>query len=146
MGVGAVLEPLTVIVLLFGGTWINRRREYSNRSSNGARAQYFLSSGSISDSDEADEETGLRHAAEKYAHAESRSPSPSLLHHNEEPWRTRTIAIGPYKHEVYSPNTKVFRNRLLSRLLYRLPFLVECWYWALVYWVSYQPHEEIERY
>jgi hypothetical protein len=136
MGVGAVLEPLTVIVLLFGGTWINRRKEYSIRSSRlGARAQYFLSSGSISDLD-ADEETGLRSAADKYAYEESRSSSPSLLHHHEEPWRTRNLAIGPYKLEVYSPNTATFRNRTLSRLLYQLPFLVECWYWALVYWVS----------
>ncbi|KUL84421.1 hypothetical protein ZTR_08778 [Talaromyces verruculosus] len=137
MGVGAVLEPLTVIILLFGGTWINRRSEYSNKSSRlGARAQYFLSSDSISDSD-ADEETGLRYALDKYASAESRPPSPSLLQHHEEPWRTRTIAIGPYKFEVNSPNTATFRHRILSRLLYRLPFLVECWYWALVYW-TYQ--------
>ncbi|KAF3406339.1 hypothetical protein DPV78_000020 [Talaromyces pinophilus] len=137
MGVGAVLEPLTVITLLFGGTWINRRREYSNKSSRlGARAQYFLSSDSISDSD-ADEETGLRYALDKYAYAESRPPSPSLLQHHKEPWRTRTIAIGPNKFEVNSPNTATFRHRILSRLLYRLPFLVECWYWALVYW-TYQ--------
>lgn len=136
MGVGAVLEPLTVIVLLFGGTWINRRKENSKKSSRlGARAQYFLSSDSTFDSD-ADEEIGHRYAMDKYAYEESRPSSPSLLHHNEQPWRSRTIAIGPYKLEIYSPNTATFRNRILSRLLYRLPFLVECWYWALVYWVS----------
>lgn len=136
MGVGVVLEPLIVIVLLFGGTWINRRTGYSNKPSRlGARARYFPSSDSISDSD-ADEETGLWSAADKYAYAESIPSSPSLLQHHEEPWRTRTVAIGPYKVEVYSPNTATFRNRIFSRLLYRLPFLVECWYWALVYWVS----------
>lgn len=142
MGVGAVLEPLTVIVLLFGGTWINRRN--SNRPGRlAARAQYFLSSDTISDSG-ANEETGLRYAADKYASEESRPSSPSLLHHNEEPWRTRTIAIGSYKLEVYTPNTATFRNRILSRLLYRLPFFVECWYWALVYWVS-KVYEAIEK-
>ena len=26
-------------------------------------------------------------------------------------------------------------GRLLSRLLRRFPFLVEAWYWALIYWV-----------
>jgi hypothetical protein len=135
MGVGAVLEPLTVIVLLFGGTWINRRKEYSNKQSRlAARARYFPSSDSISDSD-CDEETGRRSVADKYAYAESIPSSPSLLQHYEEPWRARTIAIGSYKVEVYSPNTARFRNRILSRLLYQLPFLVECWYWALVYWV-----------
>lgn len=136
MGAGAVLEPLTVIVLLFGGTWINRRKEYSNKPSKaGARAHYFPSFDSVSDLD-ADEETGLRSAADKCAYAESRPPSHSLRKLHEESWRTRTIAIGPYKVEVPSPNTATFRNRTLSRLLYRLPFLVECWYWALVYWVS----------
>ncbi|KAG7293973.1 hypothetical protein NEMBOFW57_004034 [Staphylotrichum longicolle] len=27
------------------------------------------------------------------------------------------------------------KNRLLSRVLQKLPFLVEVWYWALIYWV-----------
>lgn len=36
-----------------------------------------------------------------------------------------------------SPNTVVFEDRFLSRLLRKLPFLVENWYWALVYW-TYQ--------
>jgi hypothetical protein len=40
-----------------------------------------------------------------------------------------------WRREVASPNTAVFSDRLLSRLLRRLPFLVECWYWALIYWV-----------
>ncbi|EED16098.1 integral membrane protein [Talaromyces stipitatus ATCC 10500] len=134
MGVGAVLEPLTVIVLLFGGTWINRRKENSYHSSRSA-SQYRLSSGSSSDSD-VDEETGLQSTTDKDAYAESRPLSPSLLHH-EAKWRTRTIALGPYKFKAHSPNTAIFRNRTLSRLLCRLPFLVECWYWALVYW-TYQ--------
>lgn len=135
MGVGAVLEPLTVIFLLVGGTWINRRNEYRNTSGKlRARSQHLPFPYSNSDSD-VDEETGLRHVAEKTSYAKSRPPSPSLLHHNEERWRIRTITIGPYTHQVRSPNTARFRNRTLSRLLYRLPFLVECWYWALVYWV-----------
>ena len=35
-----------------------------------------------------------------------------------------------------SPNTKRFQDYFLSRLLKKFPFLVEAWYWALIYWVS----------
>ena len=40
------------------------------------------------------------------------------------------------KKEVMSPNTKRFQDYFLSRLLKKFPFLVEAWYWALIYWVS----------
>lgn len=130
MGIGAVLEPLTVIVLLFGGTWINRQKVSSARSHNHRALSSSSIAGSVSD-----EEFVYPSHADKYVYEESRPPSPSLLHQHEPQWRTRSIGIGPYKLEVNSPNTAQFRNRMLSRLLYRLPFLVECWYWALVYWI-----------
>ncbi|KAJ7211300.1 PAP2 superfamily-domain-containing protein [Mycena pura] len=38
---------------------------------------------------------------------------------------------------VRSRNTAVWRNTLVSRALRRFPFLVEVWYWLLVYW-TYQ--------
>lgn len=37
--------------------------------------------------------------------------------------------------EVVSPNTRRFQDYFLSRLLKKFPFLVEAWYWALIYWV-----------
>jgi hypothetical protein len=40
------------------------------------------------------------------------------------------------KKEVVSPNTRQFQDYFLSRLLKKFPFLVEAWYWALIYWVS----------
>lgn len=40
------------------------------------------------------------------------------------------------KKEVVSPNTRRFQDYFLSRLLKKFPFLVEAWYWALIYWVS----------
>jgi hypothetical protein len=38
--------------------------------------------------------------------------------------------------DVMSPNTRRFKDYFLSRLLQKFPFLVEAWYWALIYWVS----------
>ena len=67
---------------------------------------------------------------------ESRSASPSLLGDQEPRWRMRTIGVWGVRKEVTTPNTRRFKGYLLSRLLERFPFLVECWYWALIYWVS----------
>jgi len=66
---------------------------------------------------------------------ESRSASPSLLATQEPKWRTRTIGVWGVRKEVTTPNTRRFKGYFLSRLLETFPFLVECWYWALIYWV-----------
>jgi hypothetical protein len=131
MGAGAILEPLVVIVLLFGGTWINRSTAtFSSvrrvrRSSTSTRA---CSPDSL--------ESGLSSPTAKDALLNSRSPSPTLVPLDDARWRKRQIRILSYTFEVKSPDTAVFQDRLLSRLLRKFPFLVECWYWALVYWVS----------
>ncbi|RDA91609.1 hypothetical protein CP533_4635 [Ophiocordyceps camponoti-saundersi (nom. inval.)] len=49
--------------------------------------------------------------------------------------RRRRLRFFGWETVVTSPDTAVFRHRLLSRLLHRFPFLVEAWYWALIYWV-----------
>ncbi|GFF57243.1 hypothetical protein CNMCM6936_004429 [Aspergillus lentulus] len=132
MGAGAILEPLVVIVLLFGGTWINRSTAaFSSvrrvrRSSTSTRA---CSPDSL--------ESGLSSPTAKDALLNSRSPSPTLVQLDDARWRKRQIRILSYTFEVKSPDTTVFQDRLLSRLLRKFPFLVECWYWALVYW-TYQ--------
>ena len=64
-----------------------------------------------------------------------RTLSPSLLPSQESRWRTRELRVFGCTRTVRTPNTAVFRNRFLSRLLRRFPFLVEAWYWALIYWV-----------
>ncbi|KAK3064154.1 hypothetical protein LTS18_009686, partial [Coniosporium uncinatum] len=61
--------------------------------------------------------------------------SPSLLSTEAPNWRKRSINILGFKKEFVAPNTKQFESRLLSRLLGKFPFLVEAWYWALIYWV-----------
>ncbi|KGO67681.1 hypothetical protein PITC_064440 [Penicillium italicum] len=126
MGAGAVIEPLVVIVLLFGGTWINRSvgssstRRYSRRNSNLQRAD---SSDSL--------ESGYSGQSTKDGLLGSRSRSPLAP---EDGWHKRQVGLLGLNYEVSSPNTIVYQDRLLSRLLRKFPFLVECWYWALVYW------------
>ncbi|PYH46634.1 phosphatase PAP2 family protein [Aspergillus saccharolyticus JOP 1030-1] len=132
MGAGAILEPLTVIVLLFGGTWINRstgkfppRRPH--RNSNVSRGS---SPGAV--------ESGLSTPTAKDTLLNRRSSSSSSLQQvGQAGWRKRQIGFFASTFEVTSPDTTVFHDRLLSRLLRKFPFLVECWYWALVYW-TYQ--------
>jgi len=50
-------------------------------------------------------------------------------------WRKREIRVLGFKTEVTSPNSRRFKDYFLSRLLRKFPFLVEAWYWALIYWV-----------
>ncbi|KAJ6009815.1 hypothetical protein N7522_004831 [Penicillium canescens] len=131
MGVGAVLEPLVVIVLLFGGTWINRttgtnaHRHYARRKS--ADLVLAASPDSL--------ESGYSSPTTKDGLLTPRSRSP--LHQIPDGWHKRQVGMLGLTLEVSSPNTAIFQDRLLSRLLRKLPFLVECWYWALVYW-TYQ--------
>ncbi|KAJ6006594.1 hypothetical protein N7451_004538 [Penicillium sp. IBT 35674x] len=132
MGAGAFLEPLVVIVLLFGGTWINRRTNLSisRRHTRRKSAEYVRS-------DSPDSlESGYVSPTPKDGLLSPRSDSPSLQL-SDDRWRTRQIGIFRLSCCVTSPNTAVFHDRLLSRLLQKLPFLAECWYWALVYW-TYQ--------
>lgn len=142
MGVGAILEPLVVIVLLFGGTWINRRTKALT-----LRTQARRKSSGYTRSDSPDSlESGYTTPTPKDGLLSPRasSPVPSLV---DERWRTRQLGIWGLSCRVTSPNTVVFQDRLLSRLLQKLPFLAECWYWALVYWVSRNssplPHNDI---
>lgn len=124
MGVGAILEPLVVVVLLFGGTWINR---VVNPSSLYTRRKSNLPRTASSDSLESGYSTSTK---DGLLGSRSHSPSP------DDRWHKRQVGLLGFKFEVPSPNTVVFQDRLLSRVLRKFPFLVECWYWALVYWVS----------
>lgn len=131
MGVGAVLEPLVVIVLLFGGTWINRTvDQYSSPSLVRRKSSDYIRPSSRDSL-----ESGFSAPSTNDGLLSPRSPSPSQL--SVDGWRKRHVGLLGLSFQLSSPNTAVFRNRLLSRLLRKLPFLAECWYWALVYW-TYQ--------
>ncbi|KAN0072968.1 hypothetical protein V8E54_009082 [Elaphomyces granulatus] len=130
MGVGAFIEPLVVVVLLFGGTWINRDTIQQNCLSCQSDRCWTCSWPTSVKSNPSISQW-------KDPSAKAPSASPSLLTCRESCWRKREIQLLSWSVEVTSPNTAPFRYRPLSRLLRKFPFLVECWYWALVYW-TYQ--------
>ncbi|KAM7219393.1 PAP2 superfamily domain containing protein [Rhypophila decipiens] len=152
MAIGAVLEPLVVVSFLAGGTLVNRNKFYnpvSRRNSNIETRPIWNAP------KEADLEGGARGRSDKSASDEdswtrSRSSSTSTVFYDPEGtlgggatsilmadprWRLRKLKFFGWERDVISPNTEVHQDRLLSRLLLRLPFLVEVWYWALIYWV-----------
>lgn len=134
MGAGAVLEPLVVIVLLFGGTWINRVTDAALSRRVSRRSSFGYPRASSPDS----LESGYTTPTPKDSLLSPGASFPPLQ--PDDHWHKRVIGIFSLTCSVTSPNTAVFQDRLLSRLLRKLPFLVECWYWALVYWVCFTPH------
>ena len=138
MGVGAFIEPLIVVSLLVGGTWINRKsarslskRRYRGHSNRPPVAYGEAVTDDVDSGPSSPEPTDdlLDH------HDYMRSGSPSLIAQEEYRWRTRHLGAFGWSRQVTSPNTRIFRGTVLSRLLRRFPFLVEAWYWALIYWV-----------
>ncbi|KAK2602157.1 hypothetical protein N8I77_008713 [Diaporthe amygdali] len=148
MGVGAFLEPLIVVSLLAGGTIINRdrpgsgrRRAYEKeiRSSSSSPKRSFAG-------DSLEAESARRWSGDDDDSmplspwsGSSRGSSTTLLSQGDDDlspkWRYRTLRLWKWEKKVITPNTEVFEDRILSRVLRRLPFLVEAWYWALIYWV-----------
>jgi len=128
MGVGVILEPLVVVVLLFGGTWINRVTASVSHNHTRRRSSDYVR---VTSPDSL--ESGSSSPTPKDGLLSPRCRSPELL----EGWHKRHVGVFGLSFSVTTPTTDVFQDRLLSRLLRKLPFLVECWYWALVYWVSF---------
>jgi len=130
MAIGAVLEPLVVVTLLFGGAWINRATDYmfANHSSR------WRNKSPTSEGVEVGEDKYDEHSIKPLS-SKNRSLSPSLLPSQEQKWRPRHLRLLGWSKTIETPNTAVFKNRLLSRILHKFPFLVEAWYWALIYWV-----------
>lgn len=123
MGVGAFVEPLVVISLLLGGTYINRNTSYIIFSK-----RQHIETKEREDSPSDIESLLLQdeHRSEHWSLKSSR-------------WHMRTVWTFGTSLEVKSPDTTVFRDHFLSRVLRKFPFLVEAWYWALIYWVSSPP-------
>ena len=125
MGVGAFLEPLVVVSLLFGGAYFNRNKDYD--FSQGKSGWTGDSSHKKTD----ERQNGRSSSADSW----SSSSSPTLLPHEIPTLRRRKLQIFGYRRIVSTPNTLVFKDRVLSRVLQKFPFLAEAWYWALIYWV-----------
>ena len=119
-----------MISLLVGGTWINRARNKTDSQRTWGEHKRDDSSSSSSS------RSGSIAAKEGFLGPRTGSQSPPPLSQPQNRgWQTRHIKILGWRKAIQSPDTAVFSDRLLSRLLRRLPFLVECWYWALIYWV-----------
>lgn len=135
MTVGAFLEPFVVVTLLFGGAWFNRNKEYN----------FWEGTQGWGGHKRRDDVEIKRSSTEVLS---PRSPtwspgssSPTLSADDESVWsltsRRRKIQFFGYKRIVTTPNTLVFKDRFLSRVLQKFPFLIEAWYWALIYWVGW---------
>lgn len=124
MAIGAFLEPLVVVTLLFGGAWFNRSKDYDFWEKKPAWH---------SDRRHKKDDNNRRSAS---SDSWSSSSTPTLGLHEQPALRRRKVQLFGYKRIVSTPNTLVFQDRLLSRVLQKFPFLVEAWYWALIYWVS----------
>ncbi|CAG9954071.1 unnamed protein product [Clonostachys rosea f. rosea IK726] len=125
MAVGAFLEPLVVVTLLFGGAYFNRNKDYDLRKGTSGWAGHR----NLKRSDDA-EDLGSRPSEEW-----SSSSSTPTLAPQEPRLRRRKLHLFGYTKIVSTPNTLIFKDRFLSRVLQKFPFLAEAWYWANIYWV-----------
>ncbi|KAK1573336.1 uncharacterized protein LY79DRAFT_414801 [Colletotrichum navitas] len=139
MGIGAVAEPLVVITLLFGGTFFNRNTGGNTYDNLGWKGGSDIDDVEHKRSDERRSGVSTPESEDSLLSVGAWSPSSTLAPHEEPPLRTRRIKFFGYQRLVTTPNTRVFKDRLLSRVLRKFPFLVEAWYWALLYWVSQGP-------
>lgn len=130
MTVSAFLEPLVVVSLLFGGAFFNRNKDFNIRNRG-------LGEWTRTKSDDLVLIKRVGIASYRRSSSEtSGSSSPTLTSFEHPTLRRRKLRLFGCQKIVTSPNTVVFKDRFLSRVLQKYPFLVEAWYWALLYWVS----------
>ena len=126
-----LLEPALIVCLLLGGTVANRRRRcgQSRLSLGSPRYETVIS----------DLEDALSSEDEDCVSANDAAPPSSdfstISLRDRQSWRTRNIGIFGWKRSIATPDTRQYRGYLMSRMLYRYPFLIEAWYWFLIYWV-----------
>lgn len=138
MAIGAFLEPLVVVTLLFGGAFVNRNKDYSLWEGKTS----WLADRSYKKSDDVDKKRpGLgsdsRSTSTDSWSSGASTPTLAPTFEDRQPaLRRRKLEFLGYRRIVATPNTLVFEDRFLSRVLRKFPFLAEAWYWALLYWVS----------
>ncbi|KAH6628095.1 PAP2 superfamily-domain-containing protein [Chaetomium tenue] len=149
MALGAVLEPLIVVSLLTFGTIVNRNRSravLARSPLSTSRPEPWQHLKYSADSEDEDVEAGRGKEDER-----TLLPSSLTLSSNSSTstlaedvstdnkatskWQKRRLRFMGWEKEVMTPNTDIFKDRFLSRVLQRFPFLAEVWYWALIYWV-----------
>ena len=129
------LEPALIVFLLLGGTVANRRRRCSYSRIHFGTPKDDQSISSFEDGLSSDDEGSV------YANDNA---VPSCVFsitglRDKQSWRTRNIGIFGWKRSIATPDTWQYRGCFMSRMLYRYPFLIEAWYWFLIYWVRRIP-------
>lgn len=119
MGTDAFIEPLVVVLILTAGVLINRRRKDVS----------VLQSFRADPYDTGDCDLLGGGGCGPGPGSGSTTPVLPCL---EPQWRERKL-LG---RAVRSRNTRVWKHTAASRFLAKFPFLVEVWYWLLVYWVG----------
>ncbi|KAJ2905561.1 hypothetical protein MKZ38_005205 [Zalerion maritima] len=136
MGVGAFLEPLIVVSLLATGTIVNRDKFFSlSTKPSTIDRRPRKRSDSYDDTESGRSSPSGTKTSGAALGGWSSTSTLSGGEDGSERWRRRTLRLWGWKRTVTTPNTRVFEDRFLSRLLRQFPFLVEAWYWALIYWV-----------
>ncbi|KAF7549225.1 hypothetical protein G7046_g8421 [Stylonectria norvegica] len=125
MGVGAFLEPLIVVTLLFGGSYFNRTKDYD----------FFQGKVIGGTNHKRSDDLGKKRESSESLMSGWSASSPTLSAHEQPARRRRKVQFFGYTKIVSTPNTLVFKDRLVSRVLQKFPFLVEAWYWLNLYWV-----------
>lgn len=118
-----------MIGLLFGGTWINRNKNYSFTWLDQSQRQAPRVS--------IDEEDCLESPASwttDDALLQGKS-SPGLLNptNAHAKWRTRELKLFGLSKTILTPNSRVFDGSQVSRIVKKVPFIQEVWY------VGYEP-------
>ncbi|KAK4140054.1 PAP2 superfamily-domain-containing protein [Dichotomopilus funicola] len=148
MALGAMLEPLIVVSLLVFGTIVNRNKvsganfglpRSSTRPEPWQHLKYAADHETNDDVETGcareDELTLLPPTLSRFSSSSSDTLMDDVSAKTAPRWRKRRLRCLGWEKEVTTPNTEIFKDRFLSRVLQRFPFLVEVWYWALIYWV-----------
>ncbi|CAK7207129.1 hypothetical protein SEUCBS139899_009937 [Sporothrix eucalyptigena] len=151
MVLGPFVEVAVILGLLSGGTLLNRdttarfaanSSDDSRWSSPRSRSPASRTRSPRSSPYDSDTEGGLVDDSSllgKPRKSSSSLSSATIFHTDDASYdptmHQRTLRLWKWRCQVWSPNTEVFKDRLLSRVLRKFPFLVEAWYWALIYWV-----------
>ncbi|KAL1840818.1 hypothetical protein VTJ49DRAFT_7717 [Mycothermus thermophilus] len=151
MAIGAVLEPLVVVSLLAAGTIVNRNKyrpggpqpsstrpapwEHLKYDDEDAAAETDVEAGRTNRDDDKGALLPKVLSRSSSSSGSSQTLTDDVFDKPLARYRKRTLRFLRWEKEVTTPNTEVFKERLLSRVLRRFPFLVEVWYWALIYWV-----------
>ena len=126
MGYLGLGEPGLGTCIIFAGVWINRNttvRELCSSLRQHSRFPQRAPDVVLIDKAEPDRFASANISKRRYSNT---TPPPTR-------WRSRELRLFGYTQPVQTPDTAVWQNTLLSRVLHAFPFFMEVVYWALIY-------------